>query len=232
MDAGPIIYNGELYNFRELRSELEQEGWAFRTRSDTEVLIAGAAIWGVRALARRIDGMAAFALWDAVEKRLHLVRDRFGVKPLYLWRTEGRLAFASEIKAFLAHPEFRVRVNQAALREYFTFQNLFRSHTLFDGVEQLPSATILTIDRSGERRETFWDYDFSHPEPMDPEEGVERLETLMASGCRASARVRCTRGSVSVGRHGFWHDGRARKPALATHADFHGRLRDEPCTRR
>jgi asparagine synthase (glutamine-hydrolysing) len=174
-----IIYNGELYNFRELRSELEQEGWTFRTRSDTEVLIAGAAIWGVRALARRIDGMAAFALWDAVEKRLHLVRDRFGVKPLYLWRAEGRLAFASEVKAFIAHPEFRVRVNQAALREYFTFQNLFRSHTLFEGVEQLPPATILTIDRSGERRETFWDYDFSHPEPMDPEEAVERLETLM-----------------------------------------------------
>lgn len=175
-----IIYNGELYNFRELRTELEREGWPFRTRSDTEVLLAGVAIWGVRRLAARMDGMVAFALWDAAEKRLHLVRDRFGVKPLYLWRTPGRLAFASEIKAFLPHPDFKVRVNEAALREYFTFQNLFRPHTLFAGVEHLPPATILTIDRDGERRETYWDYDFSRPQPMDEDEAVEMLERLMA----------------------------------------------------
>lgn len=175
-----IAFNGEIYNFRELRRELEREGWVFRTRSDTEVLIAGAAIWGVRELARQIDGMAAIALWDAVEKRLYLVRDRFGVKPLYLWRTAGRLAFASEVKAFLAHPEFRTRVNHAALREYFTFQNLFRPHTLFEGVEHLPPATILIVDRNGERRETYWDYDFSSPIPIDPDEAVANLESLMS----------------------------------------------------
>jgi len=175
-----IVFNGEIYNFRELRAELEHEGWLFRTRSDTEVLIAGAAVWGVRALALRINGMAAFALWDSRDRRLYLVRDRFGVKPLYLWRREGSIAFASEIKAFLAHPDFRVTVNEAALREYFTFQNLFRAHTLFRGVEHLPPATILTIDRDGERRETYWDYDFSHTEPMDEGEAVVTLERLMA----------------------------------------------------
>ncbi|RYE30290.1 MAG: asparagine synthase (glutamine-hydrolyzing) [Hyphomicrobiales bacterium] len=174
-----IIFNGEIYNFRELRRELEREGWRFRTRSDTEVLLAGAEIWGVHELARRIDGMAAFALWDTVERRLFLVRDRYGVKPLYLWRTGGRLAFASEIKAFLAHPEFKVRVNEAALREYFTFQNLFRPHTLFEGVEQLPPATILVVDDAGERRETYWDYDFSKPLAIGPDEAVAELETLM-----------------------------------------------------
>ena len=137
------------YNFRELRHELEKSGWTFRTRSDTEVLLAGYAIWGIRRLAERIDGMAAFALWDGRDKRLFLMRDRFGVKPLYLWRTRTRLAFASEIKAFLKHPGFAVRVNDAALREYFTFQNLFRPHTLFDGVEHLPPASILTVDRDG-----------------------------------------------------------------------------------
>lgn len=174
-----IVFNGEIYNFRELRAELEQEGWSFRTLSDTEVLIAGCVVWGVRKLALRIDGMAAFALWDATEQRLHLVRDRFGVKPLYLWRTPDRLAFASEVKAFMAHPDFRVRVNESALREYFTFQNLFRTHTLFEGVEHLPAATILTIDRNGEKRETYWNYDFSHSEPIDDKEAVETLETLM-----------------------------------------------------
>ena len=102
-----LVYNGEIYNFRELRRELEKAGWTFRTRSDTEVLIAGYAVWGIRRMAERIDGMAAFALWDSREKRLFLVRDRFGVKPLYLWRTQTRLAFASEIKAFLKHPDFR-----------------------------------------------------------------------------------------------------------------------------
>ena len=174
-----IVYNGEIYNFRELKAELEREGWVFRTRSDTEVLIAGAAIWGVRALALRVNGMAAFALWDSRERRLYLVRDRFGVKPLYLWRRGNSIAFASEIKAFLAHPDFRVTVNEAALREYFTFQNLFRQHTLFQGVEHLPPATILMVDHEGERRETYWDYNFSQTEPMDEGEAVTTLKRLM-----------------------------------------------------
>lgn len=176
-----IVYNGEIYNFRELRTELERAGWVFRTRSDTEALIAGAAIWGVDELAQRIDGMAAFALWDAKERALHLVRDRYGVKPLYLWRTGQRLAFASEVKAFMAHPEFSVRLNESALREYFTFQNIFRMHTLFEGVDHLPPATILTIDRKGERRRRYWDYDFSHAHDIDPREAVEELERLLAN---------------------------------------------------
>lgn len=175
-----LVYNGEIYNFRELRRELEKAGWTFRTRSDTEVLIAGYAIWGIRRMAERIDGIAAFALWDSRDKRLFLVRDRFGVKPLYLWRTRTRLAFASEIKAFLKHPDFAVRVNDAALREYFTFQNLFRPHTLFDGVEHLPPASILAVDRDGERFETYWDYDFSNPVAVSAAESVASLERLMA----------------------------------------------------
>jgi asparagine synthase (glutamine-hydrolysing) len=175
-----VVFNGEIYNFRELKVELEKAGWLFRSRSDTEVLIAGYVIWGIGTLVRRIDGMAAFALWDASAQRLFLVRDRFGVKPLYLWRRPGRLAFASEIKAFLKHPDFVVRLNDAALREYFTFQNLFRSHTLFSGVEHLPPASILSIDRDGERLETYWDYDFTRTETADAAASVEALERLMA----------------------------------------------------
>jgi asparagine synthase (glutamine-hydrolysing) len=175
-----LVYNGEIYNFRELRHELEKAGWAFRTRSDTEVLIAGYAVWGIRRTVESIDGIAAFALWDAGERRLFLVRDRFGAKPLYLWRTPSLLAFASEIKAFFKHPAFTVRVNDAALREYFTFQNLFRPHTLFDGVEHLPPAAILTVDRDGERMERYWDYDFSKPVEAGETESVAILEGLMA----------------------------------------------------
>lgn len=175
-----VVYNGEIYNFQMLRAELARAGWSFRTHSDTEVLIAGYSAWGIRELCRRLDGMAAFALWDRSAGRLHLARDRYGAKPLYLWRAAGHLAFASEIKAFMAHPDFTVRVNQSALHEYFTFQNVFRPHTLFESVEHLPPATILTIDREGERQETYWDYDFSRRQAVDEREAVEELERLMA----------------------------------------------------
>jgi asparagine synthase (glutamine-hydrolysing) len=175
-----VTFNGEIYNFRALRTELEKYGWSFRTRSDTEVLIAGYAAWGIRRLVERLDGMAAFALWDVGAQRLFLVRDRFGVKPLYLWRLPQSLTFASEIKAFLKHPKFTVRLNDAAMREYFTFQNLFRSHTLFAGVEHLPPATILAVDSDGERLETYWDYDFTRPVQAEEADSVDRLERLMA----------------------------------------------------
>ncbi len=177
-----ITFNGEIYNFRDLRAELEREGCVFRTRSDTEVLIWGYRIWGIERLARRIDGMAAFALWDAELGLLHLLRDRYGVKPLYLWRRPGALVFASEIKAFLALPDFSVRVDQAALVEYFTFQNLFRPHTLFAGVELLPPATILTLERDGERVTRYWDFDFtSRDERIGRQEAADQTRKLFLS---------------------------------------------------
>lgn len=174
-----VAYNGEIYNFRELRADLEKRGWQFRTRSDTEVLLAGIATIGVQEIARRVNGMAAFAAWDRKNRRLFLVRDRFGTKPLYVWRARGVLAFASEIKAFCRHPDFKVSVNPAALREYFTFQNLFRNHTLFSQVEQLPLASILTVDLDGERIEKYWDYDFSNTVDVDATEGIATLKRLM-----------------------------------------------------
>ncbi|WP_293865716.1 asparagine synthase (glutamine-hydrolyzing) [uncultured Alsobacter sp.] len=179
-----LVFNGEIYNHLELRRELEGAGWAFRTRSDTEVLLAACALWGVREAALRLNGMAAFALWDASTKTLFLVRDRFGVKPLYVWRDGHRLAFASEIKAFIAHPDFRVRVNKSALREYFTFQNMFRSHTMFDGVMQVPAGAIVVVTQSGQRQDKYWDFDFSRPEPIDENEAVEELERLLGAAVR------------------------------------------------
>ncbi len=176
-----IVYNGEIYNFRALRDELAQAGWAFRTRSDTEVLLAGMAVWGVDALARRIDGMCACAIWDRDNARLTLLRDRFGTKPLYLWRAPWGVAFASEIKAFLQHPDFRARLNQAALAEYFTFQNVFRAHTLFADVEQAPRGAIVEFDGSGERRRHYWDYDFSRPEDISEEAAVAQTRGLFAA---------------------------------------------------
>jgi asparagine synthase (glutamine-hydrolysing) len=174
-----IVFNGEIYNFRELRAELQRLGWDFRTQSDTEVLIAGYDRWGIETLAKRLDGMAAFALWDRAKQQLHLVRDRYGTKPLYLWRGPIGLAFASEIKAFMVLPDFSVRLNKPALREYFTFQNLFRPHTLFEGVEHLPAATILTVDEAGEHQTTYWRYDFSDRIEIGGSEAAETIRGLM-----------------------------------------------------
>jgi asparagine synthase (glutamine-hydrolysing) len=174
-----IVYNGEIYNHRELRAELEREGWSFRSRSDTEVLLAGIALWGMDRLALRMDGMAAFAVWDSKEKRLSLVRDRYGVKPLYVWRAPWGIAFASEIKAFLIHPDFKPAVNRSALAEYFTFQNLFRSHTLFAGVEQAPRGSIMEFDAAGERVRSYWDYDFSKRDEISAAEGTARTRELI-----------------------------------------------------
>jgi asparagine synthase (glutamine-hydrolysing) len=177
-----VVFNGEIYNFKSLRAELQRAGWTFRTASDTEVLLAGYAIWGAEALVKRLDGIFAFALWDRQHERLILARDRYGAKPLYLWRTASGVAFASEIKALMAHPDFSVRLNRSALREYFTFQNLFRSHTLFAGVEQLPPATLAVFEGGGEQHIPYWRFDFSATEPIDAIEAEETLRRLLLQG--------------------------------------------------
>ena len=131
-----LSYNGEIYNFRELRTELEAMGYPFRSQSDTEVLLTAWAAWGVKAL-DRLNGMFAFAIWDRNEKTLTLVRDRYGIKPLYIAETPEGLAFGSEQKAILAHPGTCAKVDREALLEYFTFQNLFTNRTLVQGISLL-----------------------------------------------------------------------------------------------
>ena len=125
-----LTYNGEIYNFQELRGELEAKGHLFKSRTDSEVIIHGYEEEGID-FVMRLNGMFAFALWDGRKGILHLVRDRYGIKPLY-YRFDGKtLIFGSEIKALLKHPGVSVELNYDALNEYFTFQNLFQYHTLF-----------------------------------------------------------------------------------------------------
>ncbi|RLB94485.1 MAG: asparagine synthase (glutamine-hydrolyzing) [Deltaproteobacteria bacterium] len=157
-----VSYDGEIYNFLKLKAELQARGHNFVSRSDTEVLIHGYLEYGI-SFVERLNGMFAFALWDARKRTLYLARDRYGIKPLY-WRMKGStFVFASEIKAILTHPEVSAELNPDALNEYFTFQNLFRYHTLFKGINLLQAASVRWINEKEKRLEkrTWWDFNFT-----------------------------------------------------------------------
>lgn len=160
-----ITYNGELYNFRELRHELEGLGHRFRSRTDTEVVLRAYVEWGERCV-ERFNGMFAFAIHDRRERRVILARDRYGIKPLYLADLGSTLLFASEVKAFLQHPAFRVGLSLPHLLEYFTFQNIFSSGTLFENVRLLPAGTsaMIGLDDGRVQERRYWDFDFNQRE--------------------------------------------------------------------
>lgn len=159
-----IAYNGCVYNFKELRAELEKESIVFKSQSDTEVILEGFARYGFGFI-DRLNGMFAFALWNVDERKLTLARDRFGVKPVYYWSNGGSFVFASEIKAILKHPDYKISLNHEALNEYFTFQNLFSDNTLFRDIKLLPAGNSLFVDSvSGDiLQKKWWDFNFSEP---------------------------------------------------------------------
>tara|TARA_B100001121_G_C18700691_1_gene627793 strand:+ start:17991 stop:19886 length:1896 start_codon:yes stop_codon:yes gene_type:complete len=156
-----ISYNGEVYNFKELRKELESLGHNFKSNTDSEVVLYAFATWGMSAI-EKFNGMFAFAIWDKHKKKLYLVRDRFGIKPLYYYYSKSCLIFASESKAFLAHPEYKPEVCKNGLLEYITFQNYFTSRTLFKNVNLIPPAKILCFDYLNKSLDftSYWDFLF------------------------------------------------------------------------
>lgn len=179
-----LSYNGEVYNFRELRAELQNAGYWFRSQTDSEVVLHALGYWGVDCL-RRFNGMFAIALWDRKEHRLLLARDRYGIKPLYFANVGNTLSFASEQKAILVQPNFSRRVDKEALLEYFTFQNIFTNKTLIRDIELFPPGNYATFDLSEPhaklRFTQFWDFDFQEPsDRADREEYVEELDRLFS----------------------------------------------------
>lgn len=174
-----LAYNGEVYNFQELRVELEALGYQFRSRTDTEVVLNALAEWGDSAL-NKFNGMFALALWDRTEQSLMLARDRYGIKPLYVHRNGKVLVFGSEVKAILEYPAVSAEMDSKALLEYMTFQNFLTDRTLFSGVSLLAPGTWLKIDASGkEVRRQYWDFEFSEPDGfVDVREYEEELDRL------------------------------------------------------
>jgi len=177
-----LSYNGEVYNFRELRLELEAAGYWFRSNTDTEVVLHALSEWGPNALSR-FNGMFALALWDRRDKTLLLARDRYGIKPLYYARQGETFAFGSEQKAITAQPGFVRKLNKPALLEYFTFQNIFTDQTLLEDIHLLPAGHFAVLDTAppadGLRLTRYWDYRFREPDrPARKEEYLEELDRL------------------------------------------------------
>lgn len=178
-----LSYNGEIYNFKELRIELEAAGYWFRSQTDSEVVLYAFAEWGPECV-NRFNGMFAYAIWDRKERALHFARDRYGIKPLYYAQWGQTLLFGSEQKAILEHPDSSKEIDKRALLEYFTFQNLFTDRTLLENVKLFPPATVGCIhpdsENPGLKLQQYWDYEFKEPEtPKDSREYEEELDRLL-----------------------------------------------------
>lgn len=190
-----IVFNGEIYNFKDLRSELERQGKIFSTNTDTEVLLETLLHWGHDGILR-LNGMFSFAMWDGRIKKLLIARDRFGEKPFFIGKGDnGVVIFASEIKAILAHPGMQCMPNKVALSRYGTgtwFEN--DELTFFEGVSRLPAAHAAWYSQDGieEKRWRYWVPDYSHiNQDLSPREAVEEFSKLMIKsvGLRVKADV-------------------------------------------
>ncbi len=184
-----IIYNGEVYNFRDLRRELEALGHRFRGTSDTEVMLAAFVQWGLESAVKRFVGMFAFALFDRRDRVLHLVRDRVGVKPLYWNLTGGVFLFGSEMRALMAHPSFRKEVDREAVDAIVRYSYVPAPATIFRGAQKLPPGSMLTIGPGGEPSITsYWqltDVLTSRDNSgIDRDEATAKLDALMGQAVR------------------------------------------------
>lgn len=175
-----ISYNGEVYNYNEIRAELQAHGFSFVSRTDTEVVLKSFEYWGLDAL-NKFNGMFSLALWDQSKRELILARDRYGIKPIYYTEIKKKIIFGSEIKAILAHPECNAKMDCEGLVEYLSFQNFFTAKTLFAGIKILPAGSYLrvSVEKGISEPVKYWDYNFQEPDIVaDEEEYVEELDRL------------------------------------------------------
>ena len=175
-----ITYNGEVYNFADLRLELKALGEHFVSRSDTEVVLKAIARWGIEKAAARFNGIFALLCYDAETRQLLVARDRYGIKPLYMCQFKDHILFASEIKAFAGHPDFSMEMDTEGLVEYFTFQNFISERTLYKNVSMFPAGHTATIDCSKSFEvvpKEYWDFRFE--EPAHPKSSRDMKQELL-----------------------------------------------------
>jgi asparagine synthase (glutamine-hydrolysing) len=179
-----VVLNGEIYNYREVRADLEKRGHKFRTESDTEVLPHLYDEYG-RDMVQHLNGMFAFALWDEKRKRLFIARDRFGEKPLYWGVFDRTLMFASEPKVLLAHPAVKPDLNLNALRQYLSFDYVPAPLSIYAGVSKLPAAHTLTLEDGEIRVERYWRLSYQTRQPVPSvNEAAEQLRDLLADSVK------------------------------------------------
>jgi asparagine synthase (glutamine-hydrolysing) len=185
-----IVFNGEIYNYLELRAELEALGHRFRTHSDTEVIVEAYLQWGDSSV-ERLNGMFAFVIWDSRSQRLWMARDRVGKKPLYIYRQGTFIAFASELKALRAAGGISEDLDPEALDCYFTFGYIPAPKTIYRGVKRLRAARSLVATRTGESERQYWKLSYGEPRQISLEAATEEFETLLdeAVRCRLMSEV-------------------------------------------
>lgn len=185
-----IVFNGEIYNFLEIRAELEIRGYQFHTRCDTEVILLAYVEWGENCV-EKLNGMFAFAIWDVRHKQLLLARDRVGKKPLYYYHDGQTLAFASELKALRAGNLCPNRIDQRALDCYFSFGYIPAPQTIFQAVKKLPAARYMVVSENDLRERQYWHLSFANPMGRTMEDAADELEVLLddAVKCRLTSEV-------------------------------------------
>ena len=179
-----VVYNGEIYNFKDLRAELEQAGHSFATGSDTEVLLHGYEQWGSE-LPKRLRGMFAFAIWDKSTRTLFCARDIFGIKPFYYYHVGGLFLFASEIKCFLAHPGFKKELNEARLPDALSIEYLPDEETMFKNVYKLPGAHSLTLRDGTLTIERYYEITYHIDDKKTLPQWEEEIEKAFAESVAA-----------------------------------------------
>src|SRR6185436_3425040 len=179
-----VVFNGEIYNHAEVRKDLESHGHTYRTKFDTETIVHAYEQWGEECV-HRFRGMFAFAIWDAPQRRLLLVRDRLGVKPLYWTRTDDVLLFGSEIKAILASDLVKPEPNQTVLPELLSTRYTSSDETLFRGIRKLLPGHLLVFEGGEIRTRQYWDIPSRGDRPAEGERSpVERFRELLEESVR------------------------------------------------
>jgi asparagine synthase (glutamine-hydrolysing) len=191
MTSGPatIVFNGEIYNYIELRRSLERSGHAFKTNSDTEVVLHLYLEYGTDCVSR-LNGMFAFLIYDRAAQKIFAARDHFGIKPLYYYSDRGVLLFASEIKALLAHPAVVAEPDYSAIREYLVFQYVLGEETFFRGIRKLLPGHYQVVDLGSFQTRTFkyWEPDFTVDTTVGEESFAGRLRELLEDSVRMQMR--------------------------------------------
>lgn len=179
-----LTFNGEIYNYKELRNELVNLGHEFYTQTDSEVLVHGFEQWG-KDVVKKLRGMFAFAIWDRKNKSLFLARDPFGIKPLHWTKVGDSFLYASEIKSLLVFPGFEKKLNLKALDNYLSFQYVMPPETFFEGVYALMPGHTLILDQNGCKIERYFEAKFAPDNNLDPKQAIDEIESVFSDSVEA-----------------------------------------------